>query len=88
MIAADIISLLTEQMNVFDFGSFLTGFSNTPGMEKASLSLQIASGVLGVLTSDVSVEDVRYIVTGSYYAGHFIYTPEGEFICMYIYDIR
>ena len=35
MIASDIISLVTEQMNVFDFGSFLTGFSDTPGMEKA-----------------------------------------------------
>ena len=64
------------------------GIAGVPERDKPSNACgKLSSTLLDVLASGVSLGDTRYLVAGWRFAGHFIYTPDGEFICMYIYEL-
>ena len=55
----DVLNLLTGQMNALDFGAFVAGMYEdvSENMAKYSKALTIASTILGMVTSEVSLED-------------------------------
>ena len=55
----DVLNLVTGQMNALDFGAFVAGMYEdvSDNMARYSKALTIASTILGMVTSEVSLED-------------------------------
>ena len=72
----DILNLVTNQMNALDFGAFVAGLYE---MSDLSVGLTIASGILGMVTSDVALGDKVVRVNFDFrVSAHYIYSPSNQ----------
>lgn len=72
----DVLNLVTNQMNALDFGAFVAGLYE---MSDLSVGLTIASGILGMVTSDVALADKVVRVNFDFrVSAHYIYSPSNQ----------
>ena len=72
----DVLNLVTNQMNALDFGAFVAGLYE---MSDLSVGLTIASGILGMVTSDVALGDKVVRVNFDFrVSAHYIYSPSNQ----------
>lgn len=72
----DVLNLVTNQMNALDFGAFVAGLYD---MSDLSVGLTIASGILGMVTSEVALADKVVRVNFDFrVSAHYIYSPSNQ----------